>query len=32
MGWKYEWVEDLPVDVYPVLVDLLNEAYRATDR
>lgn len=24
MSWKYDWVQELPVDVYEVLVDLLN--------
>ena len=24
MHWRYEWVAELPRDVYDVLVDLLN--------
>jgi len=23
-GWKYEWVDELPPEVYEVLVDMLN--------
>jgi hypothetical protein len=25
MGWKYEWVQDLPFEVYTVLIDELNK-------
>lgn len=23
-GWKYEWVDQLPIDVYEMLVDMLK--------
>ena len=23
-GWKYEWVDQLPIDVYEVLVEMLT--------
>jgi hypothetical protein len=25
MGWRYEWVRGLPVDVYDILVDELHK-------
>lgn len=25
MGWRYEWVGELPLDVYEVLVEMLNQ-------
>lgn len=25
MGWRYEWVRGLPVDVYDILVDELRK-------
>jgi len=24
MGWRYEWIAELPADVYDVLVGMLN--------
>lgn len=24
-GWKYEWVGELPTDVYEVLIELIEE-------
>ena len=29
-GWKYEWVGELPTDVYEVLLDLMTEYHRQT--
>ena len=35
-GWKYEWVDELPIDVYEVLVEMLTkealEAQEARER
>jgi hypothetical protein len=31
MHWKYEWVGDLPNDVYQELVAMLNEEAAARD-
>lgn len=31
-GWKYEWVSELPHDVYEVLVEMLTKEVKARDR
>ena len=31
MHWRYEWVAELPRDVYDVLVELLNADLRETE-
>jgi hypothetical protein len=30
-GWRYEWVDDLPVDVYDVLVEEMIKASKGGD-
>jgi hypothetical protein len=30
-GWKYEWVGELPIDVYDVLVDMLKKEAQQPD-
>jgi hypothetical protein len=29
MGWKYDWVADLPEDVYAVLIEELNKQHES---
>lgn len=30
-GWKYDWVSDLPPEVYEVILDLIEEERAARD-
>lgn len=31
-GWRYEWVEQLPLEVHGVLVEMLNAEAEARER
>jgi hypothetical protein len=31
-GWRYEWVDALPREVYDVLVETLNAEHQARER
>jgi len=31
-GWRYEWVDELPVEVYEVLIDLVRKETEDRER
>ena len=31
-GWRYEWVDELPVDVYELLIEWINEQAEQMNR
>jgi hypothetical protein len=31
-GWKYEWIRDLPQDVYEVLIQMIADETQARDQ
>lgn len=30
-GWRYEWIDELPIEVYETLMAMLTREYRTED-